>query len=373
MNVSPSADRRRAAERRPAPRSCRGTRAARTAPVAALELEDRAAVGARELAARVTIVVEHLVEVEARAHRLADLAERAQLLDRARCAGVEELTFWIAIAPCAAKVVTSPIVRVVERLDLGAPERSRPDDPVVGQHRRRRAACGSRRARAPRATGSRGRPARRRSGPCAAPAPTRPTSVPARRHRVLLAGSRGTPADPPTRARDPVDVALRLVHVPPSAPHSRTAWRTTVSNTGSSSEVRAPDRLEHLARGRLLLDRVGEVPRQPRDAVPACDRRFRLGRHGMVPSWLCPDTASISARRELVSTSMTTARRLNTKPAQWAPTESKVGRRLISRAAVHRRATGSARRDGVAEGGEVGGDALGRLDDRQVADAVVDH
>ena len=49
-----------------------------------LELEDRAAVGPRELDRAGDDRRQHLVEVEARADRLADLAERAQLVDRAR-------------------------------------------------------------------------------------------------------------------------------------------------------------------------------------------------------------------------------------------------------------------------------------------------
>ena len=47
---------------------------------------------------------------------------------------------------------------------------------------------------------------------------------------------------------------------PMSALHSRSAWRTTVSNTGSSSNERSSDELEHLARGLPLLQRVREPP-----------------------------------------------------------------------------------------------------------------
>ena len=107
-----------------------------------VELEDRSAVGAGQLDRSRHDRREHLVEVEARADRLADLAERAQLLHRAcraralrSCSSWKSRTFWIAIAPCAAKVVTSADRPLVERVDLAAPERDDADDAILGEHR----------------------------------------------------------------------------------------------------------------------------------------------------------------------------------------------------------------------------------------------
>ena len=68
--------------------------------------------------------------------------------------------------------------------------------------------------------------------------------------------------------------------MPASALQSLTAWRTTVSNTGCSSSSAAPDDVEHLAGGRLLLDRLAQVPRELLDArVDGCSG-FLVGGHG---------------------------------------------------------------------------------------------
>ena len=119
--------------------------------------------------------------------------------------------------------------------------------------------------------------------------PTRPTSVSgpaATGWRCMYSRYSG---EPPTHEREPVDVAVELVDVAAvgaAQPHG-------VAHDGLEHrlepEVRAPDHLEHLARRRLLLDRLGEVPRAERRGPVACDRRFRLSRHGMVPSWLAAD------------------------------------------------------------------------------------
>ena len=181
-------DARARAARRRARRSCRGTCAAANSRRRRVELEDRAALRARELDGAGDDRRQHLVDVEARAHGLADLAERAQLVDRAgelalallELAGTAA-TFWIAIAPCAANVVTSSIVALVERLDLRALQRdhARPRDRRRASGRR--PSCGSRRARRPAATRTRGSRRRRRSGRCGARA---------RRARPACPGSR---------------------------------------------------------------------------------------------------------------------------------------------------------------------------------------
>ena len=149
-----------------------------------LELEDRAAVRPRELGRARDDRRQHLADVEARAHRLADLAERAKLVHGARQ------------LPQRALHLTRTARRSGSRSALGGERRHELDPPVVeridlatararSRQRRgprpasaRRASCGSRRARAPWATCRRVGWRRRGSGRCAARARPGPTSVP---------------------------------------------------------------------------------------------------------------------------------------------------------------------------------------------------
>ena len=60
--------------------------------------------------------------------------ERASSAPRS-CSSRNRWTFWIAIAPWAANVVTSSIVALVERSDLVSVEHDHADDAPFGQHR----------------------------------------------------------------------------------------------------------------------------------------------------------------------------------------------------------------------------------------------
>ena len=106
-----------------------------------LELEDRTAVRSRELGRAGDDRRQHLVEIEARADRLADLAERAQLVD-----GLRELPLRCSSSWNSSHVLDRDHALrgerrhkldrpVVERVDLRAPQRDHADDAVVGQHR----------------------------------------------------------------------------------------------------------------------------------------------------------------------------------------------------------------------------------------------
>ena len=130
---------------------------------------------------------------------------------------------------------------VVERLDLVAPQRDHADDALVGEHRRAHHRCGSRPARRPRATRTQGRAGRRGSGRRGARGRRgRPPfrGVAATRCRPSARGSAG---GPPSSVRAAVDGRRHAARSSPlSALHSRSAWRTTVSNTGSSSNAPRP-------------------------------------------------------------------------------------------------------------------------------------
>ena len=98
------------------------------------------AVGPESSTARVDDRRQHLVEVEARADRLADLAERrSSSTERSsRCAARarwKSSTFRIAIAPCAAKRRDELDRPLAERVDLRAPQRDHTDDAAVHEHR----------------------------------------------------------------------------------------------------------------------------------------------------------------------------------------------------------------------------------------------
>ncbi len=106
-----------------------------------LELEDRAAVRSRELGRARDDRRQDLVEIEGRAHRLADLAERAELVDRSRQlrAALLELLEELDV-PDRDRTLgrerrdeLDPLL--VERIDPRAPERDHSQHAVVGQHR----------------------------------------------------------------------------------------------------------------------------------------------------------------------------------------------------------------------------------------------
>ena len=84
---------------------------------------------------------QHLVEVEARADGLADLAERPQLVDRAREVApallerLEELHVLDRDRALRGEGGDQGDRLVVERLDLVAPQRDDADDALVDEHR----------------------------------------------------------------------------------------------------------------------------------------------------------------------------------------------------------------------------------------------
>ena len=98
--------------------------------------------------------------------------------------------------------------------------------------------------------------------------PTRPTSVPSpRRERHAGRCSRGRPASAPIANATPVDVAVEHVDQPgvgaaqpDGLPQHRLEHRLEL-------ERRAPEHLEHLGRGRLALERLGEVALEPLDLL----------------------------------------------------------------------------------------------------------
>jgi hypothetical protein len=83
----------------------------------------------------------------------------------------------------------------------------------------------------------------------------------------------------PDEEGDPEDVAVRLVDVAALRP----AQADGVAHHGLEhrleAEVGTTDDLEHLARGHLLLARIGQLALELRDALIALARRLRLSRH----------------------------------------------------------------------------------------------
>ena len=119
---------------------------------------------------------EHLVEVQAGAHRLAHLAQRLELGDlagqlaRCGCSSDRIRSTWRStIAPCTANSSSRARSRVVEGGDVGAPHRQHADDLVVDDHRGRQQGAVARRAAGGPAGRSPGRRARRRSAGSAGP------------------------------------------------------------------------------------------------------------------------------------------------------------------------------------------------------------
>ena len=138
-----------------------------------------------------TIRLQHLVEVEARADRLADLAERLELLDLAGQLGAPRLqrAHQLDLAQrdrrLGRELVEQPRSPVVERRDLVRHMDEHADDLVVQHHRRATAGCGTRRSAGGPGARTRGRPARRRSAGYAGPPRPGPPARPGRGHRVV--------------------------------------------------------------------------------------------------------------------------------------------------------------------------------------------
>ena len=169
--------------------------------------------------------------------RNSDLCPDAISSSRAVC------TFWIAIAPWAANVVTSSTVRSSNGV---APSRARARSRPAPARRRasaRRASCGSRRARSPASSCTPGPRARRGSAPSAARRPTRPTSVPE-------PASIGTRADVVAvrlrraeRDLHPVGVAVEHVdqaRVRAAQPHGLRRARSRTPARARTRSARAP-------------------------------------------------------------------------------------------------------------------------------------
>ena len=265
-----------------------------------VELEDRSAIGSGEPHRLGDDRRQHLVEVAARADGVADLSERPQLVDRAREVAVraagaawKSCTFWIAIAPCAAKVLARPIVcssngstssrqsvmtpRTRWSTSIGTPRRVRtPPElagavPLVVAGRRRTSGIWT---------------VRRSS-------PTRPTTVPAScgDRPVLDPGAVGI--GPAEQMGEAVHVAVEQVdHARVGAAEPDRVAHDRLEH-GLQLELPAPDDVEHLAGGRLLLDRLAQVPRELLDArVDGCSG-FLVGGHGS-SQWMGePDRASL--------------------------------------------------------------------------------
>ena len=106
-------------------------------------LHDRAAVGAGQPDGVRDDGLEHLVEVEAGADDLADLAQRLELddlggeLTAARLEGPQQLDLAERDGALDAELVEPAELVLVERRDVHPPHREHPDDLVAQHHRRR--------------------------------------------------------------------------------------------------------------------------------------------------------------------------------------------------------------------------------------------
>ena len=180
-------------------------------------------------------------------------------------------TFEIAIAPWAANVVTSSIVSLAERVDLGAAEHDDPDDPPVGEHR-------DAEQRAEAAEVERCLPLVARIGPRVldlegAPLEADEPDERARSARDRVAWRswwyaserRPSRSRGDRRGRRAARPARVRVAEPDGVAEHRLEHRLEV-------ERRLPDRLEDVARRALVLDGAREVPLESGDA------RVRFGR-----------------------------------------------------------------------------------------------
>ena len=247
-----------------------------------VELKDRAPLRARELHGPRHDRRQHLVEVEARGHRLADLTQRPQLVDRPGQV-LEELHVPDRDRGLRGEGRQKVDRPVAERIDLEPPEDQDSDDAVADQHRR----AEHRAVPAELAPG----------GPAVdgisehvgdlddAPLQRDPADE---RLRTLLYGMalHVLPVLPGTADNegDPVDVALELVDVAAigaAQPHGVTYDRL---EHRLKRKVRVPHQLEDLAGRRLLVDRLGQFALEPSHAVGISCHRIRSSRHREIPA-----------------------------------------------------------------------------------------
>ena len=203
--------------------------------------------------------------------------ERAS--SRPRCwSSWKSWTFWIAIAPCAANVLARLDRLLVERVDLVAPERDDAEDALVHQHRdaEQRADAAEVACPVPLVVGI-SEHVRDLDGAALEADAADDRARILRDRAVLDLGAVRVGA--PEQVGQAIDVAVALVD------HSRVgaAEPDRVAHDGLEHrlklELPAPDDVEDLAGGRLLLDRLGQVPRDLRDAGVDGRSGFLLGGH----------------------------------------------------------------------------------------------
>ena len=242
-----------------------------------VELEDRAALGAGELHGAGHDRRQHLVEVEARGHGLADLAERAQLVDGPGHV-VEELHVADRDRRLRRERGQELDRAVAERLDVHAPERQDAGDAIVGEHRHAqdRPEPGELAPGVPAVVGV-GEHVGDLDHAAAEPDPPDERSgvhLDRMARHVVPVGGRS--AD---QVREPVAIAVEAVHEPGVG----VAQAHRVADDGLEHrlerEVRVPHQLQDLARRRLLVPRFGQFAFQPSDMVGIRRHRVRSGGH----------------------------------------------------------------------------------------------
>src|SRR3954469_4686205 len=249
-----------------------------------VELEDRSAVGPGEPHRLGDDRRQHLVEVAARADRVADLSQGPELVDRARevlpalLERLEELDVLYRDRALRGEGVGQRDRLVVEWLDLVAPQGDDAEDALVDQHRHSQQG-----ADAPELAGAVplvvrvGDHVRDLDGAALQPDPADDGAGVPRDRPVLDPGAvRVRPAE---QMGEAVHVAVEQVDhgrvgaaEPDHVAHDRLEHRLQL-------ELRAPDDVEHLAGRRLLLDRVAQAPRELLDARVRCSG-FLVGGHG---------------------------------------------------------------------------------------------
>ena len=189
--------------------TCWSRTAARTRNSSAVVvvLEDGAPVGLGELHGVGDDRGQDLVRIEARAHRLADAAERLELVDLARelvlpafAAPAPRSTLRMAIAACAGERRQHLDRPVGRRAGPGAPRREDADDLAVEEHRDAEDGAVAGHPLEVVHARTRGQRARPRSAGPADRAPTRPMRLPSSSAMWLRRRSPGTPSVCPTAA-----------------------------------------------------------------------------------------------------------------------------------------------------------------------------
>ena len=233
--------------------------------VCGVELEDRAAVGVGQAHRLGDDRRQHLVEVAARADGVADLPERPQLVDRAREVApallelLEELHVLDRDRALRGEGRGEADRLVVERLDLVAPERDDAEDALVHEHRH----------------AEQGADAAQVAGPV--PLVVGVGEHVRDLHRAALQADAADDRARVLRDRPVLDLGAvcvgaaeqvgEAVHVAVEQvdhPRVGAAEPDRVAHDrlehGLQLELAAPDDVEHLAGGRLLLDRLGSDP-----------------------------------------------------------------------------------------------------------------